>query len=107
MKKLLLAFAVMLALSGCVHKPIATEWEHGFKTNDITATRYANSMIGYSIGLTYSDRYDYKADRTEVFDFIDSQGCWVYQGGGMPHGEYFMRCKNIDSKEQANKFLIN
>lgn len=104
MKYLALCLAVFLA--GCSGNPSVTQWEHGFKTADITATRYSNPFFqSMVVGFTFSNRYDYLADRVDVEHFMRLQGCTCFEGGGMPYSEYFYVCNKAQTKEQADRFI--
>ena len=86
MRKALLTFA-MIGLGCGQIRPVATvEWEHGWKTDRVVATRYQNKTMGYNIGFTFP-KDPSNSDRDEISDFIDSHNGSIYQGGGFPgHG---------------------
>lgn len=84
---------------------VPVEWEHGWKTDYVVATRYRNPQIGYNIGFVFP-KQPYDSDRAETFKFLEDNGCSVYQGGGAPGAELFAICKGITNKESANVKLI-
>jgi hypothetical protein len=81
-----------------------TEWEHGWKTSRITATRYSNLHMGQSVGFTFPKNPN-DCDLAELSDFIEAQGGSVYQSGGYPGAEMFAQFKGVKDKETANAKL--
>lgn len=80
-----------------------TEWEHGFKTDRVVATRYTNPMIGFNIGFRYLNAHDDdNADTDRVMKFFEGQNCGIYEGGGASHSEYYVQCKNVTDVASAN-----
>lgn len=84
--------------------PKIEEWEHGYKTELVIATRYANPTMGYNLGFKFP-HHGADSDSTELFDFIENNGCRIYSGGGEYGAEIFAICKGVTDKESANKFL--
>lgn len=84
---------------------LPVEWEHGWKTEYVTATRYKNPVMGYNIGFTFPKQPD-DSDRAETFSFIAAHGCFVFQGGGSPGAELYAKCEGVTDKETANQFLV-
>lgn len=82
----------------------ATQWEHGWETDVVTASRYTNPDIGYNIGFVFK-RYSEKADRAELFDYFKSNGGSVYEGGGSPDAPDYVIFDNVKSRDDADKFL--
>lgn len=79
------------------------EWEHGFKTDRVVATRYNDPSFGYNIGFRYLDLVDdSKADTTKVVDFFKRNGCGIMQGGGSPFSQYFVACDDVTDRASAN-----
>ena len=101
--------AIALAKSGTLPAPIAAimpidesiqEWEHGFKTSQVTATRRTNKeKASWTIQLDFADQYN--ADRAEIGDFLHAFDCGIFQGGGYPGAPAMVACKTIKSKEDA------
>lgn len=81
------------------------EWEHGWKTDYVTATRMKSPTFGYAISFTFP-KQPYDSDRAETFEFLSSNGCNVLEGGGYPGAPLFSICKGVTDKESANKFLV-
>jgi hypothetical protein len=81
------------------------EWEHGYKTEYVVATRYNNPHLGYNIGFSFP-KQPYDSDRAETFDFLASNGCHVYQGGGYPGAPLYAVCNGVTDKATANTKLI-
>lgn len=81
-----------------------TEWEHGFKTSRVTATRYENKAMGYNIGFNFPKDIT-NADRSEVSDFFKSHDGWIYQGGGYAGATAYVKFKGVTDKETANAKL--
>ncbi len=73
-------------------KPIA--WEHGWKTDRVTATRYTNKTMGLSIGFKFPKNPN-ECDRAEISDLIEAQSGSVYQSGGYPGAEMFVVFKDV------------
>lgn len=109
-----LAVPVVLALAGMTYGPkkianvtsvittsTVTEWEHGWKTDRVIATRYKNPTMGYNIGFTFPKNPN-DCDRAELSDFMDVHGGGIYQSGGHPGAEMFVRFKDVTDKETAN-----
>lgn len=78
-----------------------TEWEHGWKTDRVIATRYKSPIMGYSIGFTFPKNPN-DCDRAELSDFMASKDGGVYQSGGFPGAEMFVQFKDVTDKETAN-----
>ena len=101
-------FAVMLTgcpgIAGAPKYP-ATEWEHGYKTDVVIATRYRNPVMGYNIGFKFPKDPN-NADRAELSEFMKEYDGWIYQGGGYPGAEMFVIFKAVKNKEDANPFLL-
>lgn len=86
-------------------KPIKPErWEHGWKTEHVTATRYGSARIGYSIGFAYPLNPN-DCDRADFDDFMRSWGGNIYESGGAPGAEMFVRFRGVTDKASADKLL--
>jgi hypothetical protein len=59
------------------------QWEHGWKTEEVTATRFSNPMFGYNIGFDLP-KHPFDNDRVDMFDWLNQNGVHVLQGGGAP-----------------------
>ncbi len=81
-----------------------SEWEHGFKTDRVVATRYTNPTMGYNIGFEYP-KDEYNSDRAELDEFMTAHGGWVYQSGGFPGAGMYVKFKDVSNKDEANKKL--
>ena len=81
-----------------------TEWQHGFKTDRVITTRYTNVDIGYNIGFTFPKDPD-NADRAEVVAFMEAHKGWVFQGGGRPGAEVFVKFSDVTDQPGADKKL--
>ncbi len=105
--RIIFIISMMFFIYACSREASVTEWQHGFKTENITATRLNNKsgLFQFAIMLNFSNRYDYLADRTDVLNFMESQGCTEIEGGGMPHSNYLYFCDKALNKEQANNFI--
>lgn len=102
MEKFLAACAMLLSFCAS-DKP--AEWEHGFKTDYVIATRYTNPAMGYNIGFTLP-RNPYDADRAEMFSWLAENGVHVYEGGGSPGAELYAKVDKVTDKNTANKWLV-
>ena len=80
------------------------EWEHGFKTKNVIATRYKSPMIGYNIGFRFPND-THNSDREEIASFIAANGGAIYQMGGYPGAEVIVVFIGVTNKELANKML--
>ena len=94
------------------------EWEHGWKTNDVAATRYLKpaevqeiSEGGhitippfYYIGFSYSQNPG-NCDRSELSDFMERENGIAFKFGGYPGAEMFVAFRDVKDKESANKKL--
>ena len=76
------------------------EWEHGFKTELVIATRYTGSA-GYSIRFDFPEN-KYDSDRAELLDYIEKHGGFVYQSGGWPGAPIYAAFTGVVDKETAN-----
>lgn len=94
---------LMIMVGVATGQPV--EWEHGYKTEYVVATRYQNKMMGYNIGFTFP-KQPYDSDRAETFEFLAANGCNVYQGGGYPGAPLYVICKGVTDKESANAKLL-
>jgi hypothetical protein len=88
-----------------VGSAVPVEWEHGYKTDYVVATRYKNETIGYNIAFTFP-KQPYDSDRAETFEFLAANGCDVFTGGGYPGAPLDAVCRGVTDKDSANKFLI-
>ena len=99
----------LIWLWGCTSMPsqeiAVTEWEHGYRTNRVVATRYKSPTMGYNIGFRFP-RDSYHADRAELFDFMQKYDGYVYQGGGAPGAELFTVFKGVKDRKSANALLV-
>jgi hypothetical protein len=95
---------ILLLFSCCYAADNPVEWEHGWKTDDVIATRYQNKQVGYNIGFQFP-RNPNNCDRSEIFDFITKQQGNIYQVGGYPGAEMFVIFKDVTDKTTANKKL--
>lgn len=94
----------LMIMAGIVDaKPV--EWEHGYKTDYVVATRYKNPTMGYNIGFAFP-KQPYDNDRAETFEFLAANGCSVYQGGGYAGAPLYAICRGVTDKESANAKLI-
>jgi len=84
------------------HIPIA--WEHGWKTNRVTATRYQSDVMGFNIGFLFP-KNPYDSDRAEIFDFIESRGGSVFQGGGYAGAEIYAKFEGVNDVATADMKL--
>lgn len=82
-----------------------TEWEHGWRTSLVVATRYSNPHIGFNVGFKFP-RHAYDCDRAELIDFMEDNGWSIYRCGGYPGAEVFAVSDRIKNKEDANSELI-
>lgn len=80
------------------------EWEHGFRTSRVIATRYSSARMGYNIGFTFPKNPN-DCDRAELSDFMEAHGGNVYESGGSPGAEMFVTFEGVTDKETANKKL--
>lgn len=118
------SFAICLTIGGLVaaglyarsfHSPAAatasvvqtasdqpTEWEHGLKTSRVIATRYSAPRLGQSIGFQFPLNEN-DCDRAELSDFMEAHNGWVYQGGGYPGAEMFVKFKDATDKDGATQ----
>lgn len=90
-------------LVGC-HSQALTEWEHGWKTKRVIATRYSNDVIGYNIGFKFPLDQN-NCDRAEISDFIESKGGWIFQGGGYSGAESFAKFNGVNDRASADARL--
>lgn len=98
--KLVTAVVVRSCASAGAPEPV--EWEHGWKTKHVIATRYSNPHMGFNIGFRFPlNAYD--CDAAELFEFIEKTlGGWVYEGGGSPGAEIFAVFRDVKDRESAN-----
>lgn len=105
-----LALGIALATPGPRHairealRTRAEPWEHGWRTPNVVATRYANEEMGYVVGFTFPTRPD-QCDRAEIFRYVSEHGGWVFQGGGYPGAAAMARFETINSREDADRVL--
>ncbi len=83
-------------------KPL--EWDHGWATPHVKATRYANPHMGFNIGFTLP-KHPYDCDRAEMMDWLRSQGVNIFQCGGHPGAEIFAIVDGVGSRDLANEWL--
>jgi hypothetical protein len=83
----------------------ATEWDHGYRTDYVVATRYSRPGSPYMIGFRFP-KQPHDSDRAETFDFLGFNGCQAIQGGGSPGAEILAFCDGVTDKASANAKLI-
>ncbi len=97
-----------LGMAGCGNAAgdiKAQAWEHGWKTEHVIATRYKNPTMGHNIGFTYPGR-EGECDRSELVEFMSKHEGWVYQCGGSPGAEMFVKFKDVTDKPTADAKLV-
>ncbi len=95
----------LFAASGCSSQTVKpVEWEHGWKTPRVIATRYQSDLMGYNIGFRFPRDIGYE-DRAEVSWFIEDNNGFVYQGGGSPGAEAFVVFKDVKDRVSADSKL--
>jgi hypothetical protein len=105
----LMIFGAALAVWGVqtiAANQAAEEWDHGYRTDYVVATRYHRAGSPYMIGFRFPKQPD-DSDRAETFDFLSVNGCKVIQGGGAPGAELFAFCNGVTDKASANAKLID
>jgi hypothetical protein len=102
MDKILALCAMILTV--CANDGV-TEWEHGYKTDYVVATRYSNPMMGYNIGFELP-KNPYDADRAEMFEWLEKNGVHIFEGGGGPGAILYAKVEGVTDKESANRFLV-
>jgi hypothetical protein len=99
-KHLITPLVVALLLTGC--EPEVTEWEHGYKTDRVIATRYNNPHMGYNIGFTFP-KNPASSDTSDIWEFLEkANDGWIFQGGGYPGAEVFVVFKDVKDRDSAN-----
>jgi hypothetical protein len=96
--------AVVLAGNVACQRNVPVEWEHGWKTNRVTATRYQNEAMGYNIGFVYPKNPN-DCDRAEIFEFIEAHGGSVFQGGGYRGAPMYVKFTGVTDRPTADKKL--
>jgi hypothetical protein len=94
----------ILVLLGLATSP-PVEWEHGYKTDYVIATRYANPSMGYNIGFDLPKNCN-DADRADMYDWLSAHGVHVFQGGGAPCATNYAKIEGVTNKDEANSFLV-
>ncbi len=85
--------------------PTVTEWDHGYKTEYVIATRYNNQDIGFNVGFSLP-KNPYDADRADMFHWLNKRGVHVFQGGGSPGAVNYAKIDGVHDIETANAFLV-
>lgn len=99
----LMMFLSFAFLFGCQEQ--MKEWEHGWETTHVRATRYSSEVVGFNIGFTFP-RNPGDSDRIEILDFIEQKhGGRIYQMGGYPGAEVLAIFPDVKDKESANSKL--
>jgi hypothetical protein len=80
------------------------EWEHGFKTSRVVATRMHSEMMGWNAKLDFPENA-YDSDTMDVSDYIEQHGCGILESGGSPGAPAYIRCDGVDSKEKMSAKL--
>lgn len=102
--KLLLTLAILLAMSGyykMTRKIQIIEWEHGFKTEGVIATRYKNQGGRYTIGFRFPGN-EFNCDRAEISEFVENNGGSIYEMGGYPGAEVLATFIGVMDVPSAN-----
>lgn len=84
--------------------PSVTIWEHGLQTPNVIATRYQNKVMGYNIGFVFPND-PYQSDDPRLFEYIESNGGRVYEGGGSPGAPLYATFKGVTNTDTANAKL--
>src|SRR6267154_5383250 len=82
----------------------AIEWEHGWETPNVVATRYENDLMGYNIGFVFPNDLN-NGDRPELFEFIEKCDGFVFEGGGYSGAPLYTKFKGVVDKDTANEKL--
>lgn len=85
---------------------VASEWEHGYETPLVRATRYNNPHFGYNIGFVLP-KHPHDCDRADMMDWLITNGVGVMQCGGYPGAEIHAVVKGVTDKQSANEWLPN
>lgn len=94
--------ALITAIARSAEKPV--QWEHGWKTSYVVATRYENRVVGFNVGFAFP-KNPYDCDSAELFQFLEANGWQSYQGGGYPGAPIYTVNKAVKSREDADKLL--
>jgi hypothetical protein len=106
MRLLALFFLIVLGCKRTTSIAATPEvWEHGYRTPNVIATRYANEMVGFNIGFTFPN-HPYDCDRAEISEWFEYFSGNVYQGGGYAGAEVFVVFDNVKDVETANNKLL-
>lgn len=97
--------ALLSAVTGCSSQTVKpVEWEHGWKTPRVVATRYHSDVMGWNIGFRFPKDFG-SEDRSEVSWFIEDNNGSIYQGGGSPGAEAFAVFKDVKDRASADAKL--
>ncbi len=91
--------------TGPVSQTGPVKWEHGWKTDRVIATRYENKNMGFNIGFKFPKDPN-NCDRIEIGDFMEANDGWIYQGGGSPGAEAFVKFTDVKDSASADKKLV-
>lgn len=83
--------------------PRPVEWEHGWKTDRVTATRMKGDL-GYNIQLEYP-KNPADCDRAEIDDLIRAHGGAVFQSGGYLGAPMYVKFTGVNDRASADKKL--
>lgn len=94
---------LVIFILGCSSKPQA--WEHGWKMRRVVATRCMNPWVGQNIEFTFPLDPG-NCDRQEIFDFLESKGGSILEGGGYEGAPIDVLFKDVTDKESADKKIL-
>jgi hypothetical protein len=103
MKKLSFIFLILsmsIVVAGC-NADTPKQWEHGYKTSRVIATRYKNPEIGYNIGFLFPQNPN-DFDRAEISEFIEMHGGSIFANEGGKGSESFATFTDVKDKESAD-----
>lgn len=80
------------------------EWDHGFMSTHIKATRYTDNIFGIMIGFTFYKNPN-RCDDPRLFEFVKGVGGTVIRGGGFPGAEILAKFPSVNSIEDANDWI--
>lgn len=84
--------------------PAMIEWEHGWQTTNVIATRYRDGDMGYNIGFAFPNDPN-NCDAMEIDDLMRTHGGMIYEGGGYPGAVAYVVFKDVTDRESADRKL--
>lgn len=88
-------------LASCRKLYVPVEWEYGWKTARVIATRYQDPGFMYYVTFTFPLNPN-QCDRAELVSLIEAEGGWIFKMGGHPGAPVYVVFKGVMDRKSAD-----